>query len=334
MKAWSGKLQLNRTRCTPPVNGAKIDFMRLTKESLRRIGQAGVLIVALACGAAPAEPAGTHERREQRNAQVSALDQSESAAMTASAAPRSEARAPEGSSEGGLVIPAGTVLPVRLNGTISSGKSKAGQVITGRIMQDVPLAGGAKIPAGSKVVGHIVEKVAGSAGTPGHVSLQFDKVVTAHQTIPITADLRAMAGFMRVAEAQVPLSGTGETEVYRWLTTVQIGGDVVYGEGGPVTSGENPNEIVGKKVNDGVLGHVRAKQGSKCRGELDGNSGPQALWVFSGDACGTYGMEHVHIAHAGRSEPLGLIVLASEDGDLKIASGAGLLLRVNGNERE
>jgi len=271
--------------------------------------------MVLLCGAFLAGPADCRERKDEAKVVHSVAADS------------------GGFASGELAIPAGTILPVRLNATLSSGKAKAGQAITGRIMQDVPLTGGAKIPAGSKVVGHIVEKVAARPGAPGHVSLQFDKVVTAHQTIAITANLRAIAGFMRIAEAQVPPSGSGETEVYRWLTTVQIGGDVVYGEGGPVTSGEKPNEIVGKKVNDGVLGYVRAKQGAKCRGELDGNDAPQALWVFSSDACGTYGMEHVHIAHAGRNEPVGLIILASDDGDLKIASGAGMLLRVNGSER-
>ncbi len=42
-------------------------------------------------------------------------------------------------------IPAGTILPVRLNGSISSAKSKPGQVITARIMQAVPLAQGREI---------------------------------------------------------------------------------------------------------------------------------------------------------------------------------------------
>jgi len=78
-----------------------------------------------------------------------------------------------------------------------------------------------------------------------------------------------------------------------------------------------------------VLGQVRAKDGTECRGAVDGNDRPQALWVFSSDACGTYGLERVSIAHAGRSNPLGIIVLISERGNLKIAGGAGMLLRVN-----
>ncbi len=35
-------------------------------------------------------------------------------------------------------VPRGTILPVRLNQSISSSKSQPGQIITARIMQDVP----------------------------------------------------------------------------------------------------------------------------------------------------------------------------------------------------
>jgi hypothetical protein len=184
-----------------------------------------------------------------------------------------------------------------------------------------------KIRAGSEVIGHIVDVTPAAAGA--RISLQFDKLVSAHQTISITTNLRAIAGFMEVIEAQTPPIGAGESEVFRWLTTVQIGGDVVYGAGGPVTSGDAGNQIVGRAVNGGVLGQVRAKEGTKCRGPIDGNDARQALWVFSSDACGAYGLEHISIAHAGRSEPAGVIVLASDSGELKIRSGAGMLLRVN-----
>lgn len=51
-----------------------------------------------------------------------------------------------------LDIPAGTVLPVRLNHGLSSKTSVAGHVITGRVMQDVPLPNNQKIPAGAKVL--------------------------------------------------------------------------------------------------------------------------------------------------------------------------------------
>jgi hypothetical protein len=226
------------------------------------------------------------------------------------------------------VLP-GTILPVRLNSTLSSAKCKKGQDITGRIMQDVPLSPGVRIKEGSKVLGHIVEVTPATRGTGGRISFQFDKLISSHQTISLTTSLRAIAGFMRIIEAETPPIGPGESDVFRWLTTVQVGGDVVYGEGGPVTTGENANQIVGKAVNGGVLGRVRAKEGTKCRGAIDGNDSPQALWVFSTDACGTYGLEQISIAHAGRTDPTGVIVLASASGSLKLQSGAGMLLRVS-----
>jgi hypothetical protein len=171
---------------------------------------------------------------------------------------------PETPDKNNYAIPPGTILPVRLNSTISSAESKPGQVITGRIMQDVPSASGIRIKEGSKVVGHIVEVAPASAGKPAAISLRFDKLDSGHQEIPITTNLRAIAGFMRINEAQTPPIGPGESDVYRWLTTVQVGGDIVYGEGGPVTTHNDPNDVVGKAVIGGVLAQVRANEAEEC----------------------------------------------------------------------
>ena len=140
-------------------------------------------------------------------------------------------------------IPPGTILPVRLNSTLSSAKSRKGQVITARIMQDVPLSPGVSIKEGSKVLGHVVEVTPATTGAPASVSLQFDKLVFSHQTISITTNLRAIAGFMKIIEAQTPPIGAGESDVSRWLTTVQVGGDVVYGQGGPVTAAKTQMKL-------------------------------------------------------------------------------------------
>jgi hypothetical protein len=278
-------------------------------------------LAILLCESFLAQPANSQQCNPQAHAS--------SRFVVSSAVGDSESTDAEGATNGSRAIPSGTSLPVRLNSTISSAKSKPGQVITGRIMQDVPLSPGLRIREGTKVLGHIVERIPASPGAQACISFQFDKLVFLHQIIFVSTNLRAIAGFMEIAEAETPPIGPGESDVFRWLTTVQVGGDVVYGEGGPVTTGENPNQIVGKKVNGGVLGQVRAKQGTKCRGAIDGNESPQALWVFSSDACGTYGLEHISIVHAGRTDPIGVIVLASGSGNLKLAGGAGMLLRVN-----
>ena len=59
-----------------------------------------------------------------------------------------------------------------------------------------------------------------------------------------------------------------------------------------------------------------------------GNDQLQSLWVFSSDACGTYDLPEVSITHAGRSDPVGQITLASDNKDFEVGAGSGLLLRV------
>ncbi len=239
--------------------------------------------------------------------------------------------APNTGTNSAIVVPSGTILPVRLNTSLSSTKSKPRQVISGRIMQDVPLPNRLKIREGSVLEGHVVEVVPGNSTIGPRISIQFDKLRSSHETIPITTSLRAVAGPMEVAGAQIPQSGVGEGDVYNWLTTTQIGGDAKYGVGGPVTTQENASQVVGSGVDGGVLSRVSAKEGTKCRGAIDGNDSPQALWVFSSDACGTYGLEQIRVVHAGRSGPTGVIVFASASGNLKISGGAGMLLRVSAN---
>lgn len=221
---------------------------------------------------------------------------------------------------------------MRLNATLSSAKSKPSEAVTARIMQSVPLPDGSEIPKGSQVQGRIVEVVRGSGG-PASVSLQFDKLRLGHKVVPIVANLRAIAGFMEVYAAQTPTAAPGFGDVFRWMTTLQIGGDVVYGEGGPVTSAENGAEVLGKAVHGGVLVPLRANEKRGCSGEADGDDRLQALWVFSASACGAYGLEHVEIPHAGETDPIGLIIFASNKGRLRIPSGAGMLLRIDGDAR-
>jgi hypothetical protein len=226
-------------------------------------------------------------------------------------------------------IPPGTILPVVLNSTLSSAKANPGQVVTARVVQDVPLPNGVKIRAGATVIGHITCVTPASGGIPGRVSLRFDTMKVWHREISITTNLRAVASFTEVEEAQIPLIGPDRGTPEDAWTTTQIGGDAVYRGGGPV---EGPQGKVGIPVYDGVLVRLSANPDRGCRSEADANEAPQALWVFSSNACGAYGLAHLKIAHAGRTDPVGEIVLESEKGQVKINGGAGLLLRVNSTE--
>ncbi len=223
-------------------------------------------------------------------------------------------------------IPAGTVLPVRLNSTVSSATSHAGEIITARIMQDVPLSGDGTLRAGMKVIGHVVNVTAASQTSPASISLAFDTLEARGEKIPITTNLRAIASFVAVEQAQVPAAGPDRgTPEYAW-TTVQIGGEAVYRGGGHV---EGINGTVGEPVAGGVLVHLQANSEGGCRGPINANDSVQALWVFSSNACGAYGLPNLTIRHMGRTGPVGDITFDSTKGPVNIARGAGLLLRVN-----
>lgn len=218
-------------------------------------------------------------------------------------------------------IPEGTILPVELNTQLRSDKMHSGEVVKGRIMQNVPLAGRSKIRVGTKVIGKVVEV---TTGPREEIALRFDTLMAGNRRIAVTTNLRALATAMDVEQAKIPDSGPdrGSSEA-DWVTE-QIGGETVY-HGSVVTHGR---EVVGNYVADGVLVRVSAKAQRSCRGDVAGNDRPQALWVFSSDACGLYDLPHVQLEHSGRTTPVGEIRLRSTKGPVKVPSGSGLLLRV------
>jgi hypothetical protein len=223
-------------------------------------------------------------------------------------------------------IPNGTILPVRLNKEINTRKARSGQIITARVMQDSPLPGGGKIPAGSTVSGTVLSTTSASSHEKGRITLRFDVLEVHHQKTTITTDLRALASPLEVRLAQIPETAPDFGTPASWATTRQVGGDEVYGWYGVVT--DQTSQHVGTSVPDGVLVHVRARPGSRCRGELEGENRVQALWVFSSDACGVYGYDELTIQHAGRSEPRGQIEIMSNKGEVKLREASGLLLRI------
>jgi hypothetical protein len=219
-----------------------------------------------------------------------------------------------------VATPSGTLSPIRLNSSLSS-RTQPGQIITARIMQDVRLANSGVIREGSKVIGRVVDASSPADANTEQISLQFDKLISSGRTIPVRTNSRAVAGFVAVMEAGIPADGPASTPI----ATTQVGGETASTSGGPVEAGNGV--VVGKSVNDGVLVQARAdsRQGRDCRGVVDDNKSPRAMWFVSSDACGTYGLSNIRVAHAGKTEPVGVFVLASEKGQLKLPSEAGML---------
>lgn len=229
-------------------------------------------------------------------------------------------------------IPTGTIVPLSLDTTLDSGHSKPGQKVIARVAQDVPLPNGAKLKTGTRVTGEVITATPANGSQPASITLSFHQINLPGHTIPVSTNLRAIASPLDVQSAQYQHAGLEKVSSTPWSqNTVQIGGDAVYREPGLV---ESRGERVGESVyagSWGVLARVSSDPGSGCRGEVGGNDSPQALWVFSHDACGVFGLEAV-IKDAGRTSPAGQFVLESTKRDLKLRSGTGLLLRVNGTQ--
>ncbi|MGH9745058.1 MAG: hypothetical protein ACRD59_02960 [Candidatus Acidiferrales bacterium] len=230
-----------------------------------------------------------------------------------------------------ISIPAGTVIPVALHGSLSTRKSQPGQAVKARIMQDIPYRWGEKIKAGTYVAGRVISVTPAGSGTAGRISFQFDQLLISKSSMPIQTSLRALASILEINGAQIPKYGDRGSGSNANNTT-QVGGEVVYRGGGRVMQGEL---VVGEPLlGDGVLGRVRENAERNCGGAAGGNNRLQALWLFSSNACGVYGYSEVRIVHTGRAAPLGQIELVSDRGDILIRGGSGMLLRVDAAEGE
>jgi hypothetical protein len=227
-------------------------------------------------------------------------------------------------------IPAGTILPVRLETSIASEKAKPGEEIHAQIMQSVPLTGGGKIRRGSQVIGHVKEAGAAASGQGGQITIVFDEVKSGRDKIPVTTNLRVIASLLEVDSAELYEYGGDRGTPPSAFVSTQIGGEMVYRGGGHVMNGR---DVVGEPAPYGVLARVREVEDTKCRGAVDGNDAPQALWIFSTDACGVYGYRGMRIVHAGRTPPVGEILLAEENGNVHLRAGSAMLLRVVGGGR-
>lgn len=221
----------------------------------------------------------------------------------------------------GQEIPAGTVLPIVLNHTLDAGRARPGEMVTGKIMQDIVLPG-ATIPEGTRVLGHVVSSNSATATSQSHLVLEFDQIVLRGRHIPVTTHLRALASMSEIFEAKMPTNSFDDygTSTSDW-NTVQVGGAGVYRGNGQVVSGD---QVVGRATDYGaVTAKLIAVPPSGCRGD----DREQSLWVFSPWACGLYGFEELALVHSGKTPPLGQIELQSSR-NVHVAGGSGWLLRV------
>ena len=93
-------------------------------------------------------------------------------------AARADASAP--AQTPGVVVPVGTVLPIRLDTGLSSATSHAGDLVVGRLAQDVMVGGAVALPSGTEVRGKVTAATpSGRVKGRAHLAFDFDSVVLA-----------------------------------------------------------------------------------------------------------------------------------------------------------
>ena len=221
-------------------------------------------------------------------------------------------------------VPPGTVLPVSLNTTLDARRDQPGKPISGRVMQQVSLPDGERIPEGPRILGHVVSTRAASPSSPSQVTLRFDSLEYRGRRLDITAHLRALASTEQVFQSKLPTNAWDDygTSPSDW-NTLQIGGAEVYrGSGELISAGQ----VIGRAWDDGS---VRAKLAPAPNlGCLGGSDMQEALWKFSPWACGAYGFGDLQIVRSEASRDAGEIVLQSKQ-NVRVDGGSGWLLRLD-----
>jgi len=222
-------------------------------------------------------------------------------------------------------LPPGTLLPVMLNDTLDSNKSKPGQKINAKLKQDVILADGTTVKDGAELFGQVVSVSRSSGGVGARVVFVFDRIKMNGREYPISVGARAAASMMAIYQARQPMNSVAQDASSVWdYNTRQVGGDVVFGRN-DVRSGDG---VVGMAPQPGwVVGIPRANPGAGC--PAPDNKNLQAFWLFSTSACGVYGDEDaaMEISRTPEDNDKGQITLTAPKHVL-LRNGSGLLLTV------
>jgi hypothetical protein len=236
-------------------------------------------------------------------------------------------------------LPAGMTLPVALTSPLNSAKARPDDLIRARVMQAVSVTPGVTIPAGTEILGRVLETQP-DEGTGWRISIRFDRILAKGHEISAMTGLRALASLGELREAQLPLTGS-EEHFANSAPTRQVGGDITYGTGGPVIEfGPEVGGIVlaggtviGRGTPDGAVARLSTLPGSACGAGSPDTSQLQSVWLFSASACGAYGFWNLTIQRSGMTSPRGIIVLRTSSKRVKLPRGTGLLLQTVDDSR-
>jgi len=176
-------------------------------------------------------------------------------------------------------IPSGTLLPAMLDNTLDSNRTKPGDEISAKLMQEVPLPDGGKIKRETKVMGHVVAVSSAFSGHDAKVTVQFDRIDMDKQLVPISVGLRALASMEAVSVARQgvnPDSGFGTTG---WdLNLLLVGGQAAF-TGQRIVKSQT-GQVVGRIPEPAMSWQFRGEPGARLPGTDWQHFGPGILVIF------------------------------------------------------
>jgi hypothetical protein len=105
-------------------------------------------------------------------------------------------------------VPAGTVIVVTLNESVSSKDAKAGQSVSGVVAADVLVNGKAVIPKNSNVSLTVATAVAsGRLSTPAKLALRIDSIQVKGQSYTVSSSLYSQSGTSHTKRNAVAIGG-------------------------------------------------------------------------------------------------------------------------------
>jgi hypothetical protein len=236
------------------------------------------------------------------------------------------------SGEGAVALASGSSVNAVLTKPVDSKRNKPGDPVSARTTQDARTEGGAVIPKGSQLAGHITRVQAqGTGEAASSIALVFDKAVT--------RDGREMAlggvGVQAVAAAEENMAaGAGDTDAMiggggasgfgAGMGVARggaLGGGLVGHTAGGVggTLGSSVNGVAGSAGSLGASGAVVPQAGPGATGGLDASG---RLMSASTGVFGLRGVSLTSSAAGARTES----IMSSSAHNLHLDSGTRLLL--------
>ena len=152
----------------------------------------------------------------------------------------------------GVMVPTGTIIPLRMNNGLSSERSRAGDRFRATVSSAVVIDGETAIPAGAIVEGHVTSvEPARRPSRSGTIAVEFDRIVFAdNSSVPIVGQLTSLdaeeRGRLEDDEGEV----TGESTTRR--SVVFIGGGAGVGAAIGAIAGGGSGAGVGAGIGAGL----------------------------------------------------------------------------------